>query len=128
MSSVPTMQLSQNLPVQLCCGAIENLYFPSADDAPEQSKHLQLLWLAFSILNQILSLFKTHPFCASLGSAVWWPEAEILICKKSIQHKHHMIINQWSLKQEIAMMSLMFIRAFPWHFNHSIAMAGFPFI
>lgn len=56
------------------------------------------------------------------------PEAEILICKKNIQHKHHMIINQWSLKQEIAMMSLMFIRAFPWHFNHSIAMAGFPFI
>lgn len=39
-----------------------------------------------------------------------------------------MIINQWSLKQEIAMMSLMFIKAFSWHFNHSIAMPGFPFL
>lgn len=39
-----------------------------------------------------------------------------------------MIINQWSLKQEIAMMSLMLIKAFSWHFYHSIAMPGFPFI
>lgn len=44
--------------------------FPSADDAPRQRKHLQLLWLALSILNQILSLCITHPLCAALGSAV----------------------------------------------------------
>lgn len=51
-------------------GAIENLCFPPADDAPGQRKHLHLLCLSFSILNQMLPLFTRHPLCAALLSAV----------------------------------------------------------